>query len=197
MRSILFTIFFSALLSPVFALECEHMARATTTDQKNMAFDIAFKFLQYSPEEIISMQTTEYVSWKSNQIGCLADVSHYAKVIVVKKDGPGKRCATELDLYAKDFFVAQINYIRDYKPRNTKTICYEESESEMASRNKCEQMTACPRQRDGLLYRDITANCECRPLYNMVKFDEVSERYEGFYNPKKEFSKPADIEDLF
>ncbi len=197
MKSLLISILLSALFSPTFATECENMGRATTTDQKNMAFDIAFKFLEYSQKEIISLETEDYVSWKVNQIGCMADIVHYAKIRVVKKNGPGKRCVTELDLYTKDFFVAQINYTRDYKPRNVVTDCYEENTEEQIARNKCEQMTACPRAEGGTLYRDISANCECRHTYDFVQYEDTLDLYDNFYSPKREFSKPPGVEDLF
>lgn len=176
---------------------CDNMGRATTTDQKNMALDIALKFLSLTQEDVLKMKVSNYASWKSIQVMCLADIVHFANVEVEKRDGEGRRCVTTLDLHTKDYFVAQLEYNREYKARNVQTNCFDEDENQQEQRNHCESMTQCPSRRDGKLHRDIYDNCKCKYITEMVQYTDVQADYEDFYNPSKPFSRPQGIQSPF
>lgn len=183
--------------SNLFANDCSHVGRATTTDQKSMAHAIAFKYLGLKTKDVIRMETSQYVSWKTNQEMCLADVIHYARVTVEAKDGAGRRCVTSLNLHTKDYFVGQVEYSREYKARDVETDCFEESEAQANQRLKCEAMPACPIKRDGVRVRDLNKNCECSYVLDLVDYEDVTKIYEGFFSPKKEFNKPENLESPF
>lgn len=179
------------------ANDCSHVGRATTTDQKSMAHAIAFKYLGLKNSEVIRMEVSQYVSWKTNQEMCLADVIHYARIKVEAKDGANRRCITELDLHTKDYFVGQIEYGREYKARNVETACFEESEVQANQRRACEEMSACPIKRDGVLIRDLYNNCECSYILDLVDYENVQDLYEGFFSPQNEFKKPENLQSPF
>ena len=188
---------FSILSSVSAANDCDHMGRATTTDQKAMALDIANKFLSLSDDQILKMKVTNYESWKSIQVMCLADIVHFANIEVENRDGEGRRCVTTMDLHTKDYFVAQLEYNREYKPRNVQTNCFDESQTQRNMVSQCDSMSQCPRKRDGTLYRDIYDNCSCKYITEMVQYIDVQSLYEDFYNPEAKFSKPESINSPF
>jgi hypothetical protein len=179
------------------ANDCSHVGRATTTDQKSMAHAIAFKYLGLKTSEVIRMETSQYVSWKTNQEMCLADVIHYARVRVEARDGVGRRCITELNLHTKDYFVGQVEYSREYKARDVETNCFEENVEQSAQRLACESMPKCPVKRDGVRVRDLYNNCECSYVLDLVDFEDVTELYEGFFSPQNEFNKPQNLQSPF
>ncbi len=186
-----------SLAAPAQTNDCSFMGRATTTDQKSMAYDIAFKYLGLQGSQVIRMQTSDYVSWKSMQVQCLANIIHYARVSVESRDGQGRRCLTELDLHTKDYFVAQLEYNREYKARNVETTCFKEDAEQSQQRLQCDQMPKCPTKRDGLQVRDLYNNCECSYVLDLVDYEEVSEDYEDFYNPNRPFKKPEGLQSPF
>lgn len=186
-----------SMIANVYATSCDHMGRATTTDQKAMAIDIALKFLELPEKDVLKMKVTEYSSWKAMQIQCLADIVHFAKVEIENRDKDGHRCITTVDLHTKDYFVAQLEYNREYKARNVKVECFREDEQQRQARVQCDAMSKCPSQRDAMLYRDIYDNCSCKYFTEMIQYDDVQELYEDFYNPSKPFSKPESIESPF
>lgn len=175
---------------------CSNVGRATTTDQKSMSNAIALGFLNIKEENIYNAKTENYVSWKVNQEGCLADIIHYAKVSVLERRG-NDVCETVLDLHTKDYFSGRVSFEREYKPRNVETNCFT-PEGELANTiSKCEAMPKCPMTRDGLQTRDIFNNCECSFLYDKLDFEDVVEFYEGFFNPEREFKKPEGLSSPF
>jgi hypothetical protein len=188
---------FSILSNVSASSDCDHMGRATTTDQKNMALDVALKFLGLEEKNILKMEVSNYASWKSIQVMCLADIVHFANVEIENRDGEGRRCVTTMDLHTKDFFVAQLEYNREYKARNVQTNCFDENQSQRESVNQCDSMSQCPRKRDGTLYRDIYDSCSCKYITEMIQFDDVQGLYEDFYNPEASFSKPEGLQSPF
>jgi len=175
---------------------CSNIGRAITTDQKSMSNAISLGYLGLSEENVLRAGTSEYVSWKENQKGCLADVVHFAKVTVLEKRGE-EVCETSLDLHTKDYFVDRTEYEREYKPRNVESTCFAPTGELKEKINQCEAMAACPKSRDGLLVRDIDNNCECSFFYDRIQFEDVGEEYEGFFNPVMDFGKPVGVRSLF
>ncbi|MCR9205262.1 MAG: hypothetical protein NXH75_11825 [Halobacteriovoraceae bacterium] len=190
-------VFFSSSVYAQMTLNlCQNVGRATTTDQKSMSHAIAKGYLGLKDENILTAGTSEYVSWKLNQKGCLADIVHYALVTVVERKGE-EVCETTLDLHTKDYFVDRTEFEREFKPRNVKKTCAL-PEGELAERiNKCDSMGACPRSREGMLTRDILNGCACTFLYDRLDFEEVSDVYSEFFNPNISFDKPEGLNTPF
>lgn len=188
---------FIAFAFQVNAQDCSNMGRAIVTDQKNMSFDMTFKYFQADYRKLISLGTSDYVSWKGEQVGCLANVGHFAVFKLVTKGEAGQRCESTVDVYALDHFVHTTTFEREYKPRNLEENCRPETPEEAAITAKCEALPQCPRVDNNIQIRDYNDDCACKFVPDMISFDDQVGAYEDFFNPKKEFPRPDSIDDLF
>ena len=181
----------------LYSQDCSRVARATSADQKKMAMDVTFLYLGEDARDIIEINVDDYVSWKENQKGCLADVLHYAKINVVVKKAQGSRCTISLELHAKDYFVSSENFEREYKPRNVTRTCQDETLVQEEIRLKCDQQKACPFNNDIRLFRQYDENCSCVLFDKLIKFVNVQDQYKDFFSPEVDFNRPEDIPDMF
>lgn len=179
------------------ANDCEFMGRATTTDQKKMVLDITYKFFELEVEDVLALSIDNYVSWKLNQLNCLADIGHYALVTIESINANEERCTTVLDVYAKDNFVLQFEYWRDYKPRNIQKNCVAETEEQAEMRKACEAKPTCFGPNGEVITKDIYDNCSCKFPEDIIKYEEVQDQYEDFYSKRKSFKKPDYINSPF
>ncbi len=192
-----FIVLFLSLSFGVAAQDCSTFSRAIVTDQKNISYDLSLGYLQLNPSFIIDLETTDYVSWRGDNLNCLIDIYHYMQFKLVQKSAlEGQRCVTTMDVYVKDHFSTTSE--REIKPRNVKRVCYEEDQEERAVSQQCAAAPTCPmNSRDGIWVQDYSNNCECILFDQLIGFDDVVEQYEEFYNFKVEYKKPSNIQDLF
>lgn len=175
---------------------CDDIVRAVTTDQKDMVMAVTLnpQALGLSPFAIYSMEMTNYVSWKENQVGCLADVLHRADIEVKSVKGP-QLCTTKMTLHRKDEFVSG-NGAAVYKIRERQDNCTAPSPEERTNINKCAAV-ACPYVGENPTFPDFKGNCECKFFDEVIQLEEEWQKYEDFYNPEKSFAKPEGVESPF
>lgn len=184
--------------SSVLATPCSQVGRAVVTDQKNMVYDVVFGYFNLNPSFIISTGTENYVSWKGEQVNCLADVYHYAEFKAeVKSSDPGTRCLYSVDLYVKDHFVGLTTGEREYKPRSEKIECFEESAEQLAQSTACAAAPKCPVSNDGIFIQDFSNDCKCILFDKVIETENRSSDYEDFFSPENQFPRPEGVLDLF
>lgn len=190
---------FSFILAASFQTQahiCDDVVRAVTTDQKSMVMALTLNpgALNLSPFDVYSMQITDYVSWKENQKGCLADVLHRATVEVQSINNL-QICTTKLTLHRKDEFVSG-DGAAVYKIRDRQDSCVNPSLEQGAKIAQC-QAVACPYVGESPTFADHRDNCTCKFFDELIQFEEEWPKYEDFYNPEKPFAKPEGVESPF
>jgi hypothetical protein len=177
------------IICNAFALDCGQYSRAVVTDQKNMATDVALQYLQVDKEKVTRLEVKDYVSWKENQKGCLADVIHYAKIEIDTIEGE-KRCSTTMDLHTKDDFTSSVQFEREYKVRNVQKECEEQTATQAL---QCQQTPRCPREGGSRLVKDYQDECKCKFFDQIVLFEDTGDLYDNFFSVLNLIKKPAEL----
>lgn len=178
---------------------CSHIGRATVTDQKGMAVATALRGLGIKQDSIIYLESSDYVSWKGEQKGCLANILHKTKIKVIYKTAIHSRCETTLDLHTKDHFLSADDEgsLREYKMRNLEESCYDENEEMIAQTNRCDSQEKCPLVDSVRLVKDYYDNCNCKSFLDTVRTEDTGDTYKDFFNPNKSYLKPESINSPF
>jgi len=180
------------LIWSTFAQDCSSFSRAVVTDQKNMASDVALQYLQVDQQKVTHLEVRDYSSWKQNQKGCLADVIHYAQIVLeLKKENT--RCLMIMDLHTKDDFTSGAQFEREYKVRNITQECGQESPQQAAQAMSCEQAPKCERGAGAQIVKDYNDNCRCKYFEELTQLDDTGDLYDDFFNVLNLFKKPVDI----
>lgn len=180
------------LIWSTFAQDCSSFGRAVITDQKNMASDVALGYLGLDQSQVTKLQVSNYASWKENQRGCLANVIHYAKVLVETKQG-NERCTTTLDLHTKDDFTSSVQFEREYKARNAETVCSTETEAEANISALCQSTPSCPREGGVKLVKDYEDNCGCKYFEDIIAYEDTGDQYDNFFGILNLVKKPEGL----
>ena len=166
---------------------CSNIIRAVNTDQEDMAVGTAIYKYNIAPKDILSIDLSDYLSWKEKQVNCLANIRHTAviKIQYIKEEnGRSQICDLKADIDRFDNFLT-FSSETVYSFFNQEVTCRPETTLELSSRITC-QTKACPFSKQKL-YRDYKDNCTCKSIWDYPVFTDHSEDYLDFYNPTKFF----------
>lgn len=168
---------------------CSNIIRAVNTDQEDMAVGTALYKYKIAPKDILSIDLTDYLSWKEKQINCLANIRHTAVIHIqyIKEENQASQiCELKADINRFDNFLT-FSSETVYSFANKIDTCRPETTLELTKRLTC-QSKPCPFSKVKL-YRDYKDDCSCKSIWDYPVFTDHSQDYLDFYNPAKFFKK--------
>ena len=176
---------------------CDQWARAVNTDQKTMVMDVVFspEALHLNIRQIYSVHINNYVSWRGEQRGCVANIFHRANLEVESLEAQGQLCTHRLTIHRFDQFLT-LPSESEYKIRDYQKVCSSLTSAQLDVVGSC-MVRQCPTAGNVRTYPDYTDNCECKVFGDIIRFIDESAHYEDFFNPLIEFEKPEGVETPF
>jgi hypothetical protein len=168
--------------------KCSRVIRAVNTDQEDMAIGTTLYKYNLAPKDVLSINLTDYLSWKEKQVQCLANIRHTAVVNIqyIKEENKQSQiCDLQVDVNRFDNFLLTPSETV-YSFSNKTITCRKETIIELTDRVSC-QSQPCVQTTAQKVYRDYKDNCTCKSIWDYPTFTDHSDDYKDFYNLSKFF----------